>query len=109
MKQPGNSPLSVFYNWFSSTLRNPKYRWWIIGGSLLYLISPFDIAPDFIPIIGQLDDITIVGLLIAELSQVVNEYLKKRKGEPMSGAETTSASPTTIEVDAVSVNEPANL
>jgi uncharacterized membrane protein YkvA (DUF1232 family) len=105
MKQPGNSPLNVFYTWFSNTLRHPKYRWWIIIGSLVYLFSPLDIAPDFIPIIGQLDDITIVGLLIAELSQVAAEYLQKRKGQTVKGDE--MGAPTTIEVDAVSVGETA--
>jgi uncharacterized membrane protein YkvA (DUF1232 family) len=100
-------PIDAFYSWFSNTLRNPKYRWWIVVGSLAYLFSPFDLAPDFIPIIGQLDDITILSLLVAEVTQIVAEYLKKNKDtvEPGSEAPATANAATTIEIDAIPVAE----
>lgn len=69
-----------FYTWYKQTMRHPKYRWFLIGGTLLYLISPIDIAPDFIPLIGWVDDVAIAGLLVAEVSQVMLELLTKRKG-----------------------------
>lgn len=100
--------MHAFYIWFTETLRNPKYRWWIVIGSLVYLFSPLDIAPDFIPVIGQLDDITILGLLVAELTQMLSEYMKNRKGN-MAAAEGVTVSntnaATTIEIDAVPVSE----
>jgi len=34
---------------------------------LLYIISPIDLIPDFIPVIGQLDDLVVVGLLIKQI------------------------------------------
>lgn len=34
---------------------------------LLYIISPIDLIPDFIPVIGQLDDLIVVGLLIKQI------------------------------------------
>jgi len=34
---------------------------------LLYIISPIDLIPDFIPVIGQLDDMVVVGLLIKQI------------------------------------------
>jgi uncharacterized membrane protein YkvA (DUF1232 family) len=101
-------PLDSFYGWFRNTLRNPKYRWWIIGGSLVYLFSPIDIAPDFIPVIGQLDDITILGLLIAEVTQLLGDYLKHRNPEANNEVTTGSTapqSPTTIEVEAEDIKE----
>jgi uncharacterized membrane protein YkvA (DUF1232 family) len=96
------------YNWYRNTLRNPKYRWWIILGTLVYLLSPFDIAPDFLPVVGQIDDIAIVTLLVAELSQMGIEYFKSRPGkssEVAAGAENDGSNPAakTVDVEASSV------
>lgn len=32
-----------------------------ITAALLYFINPFDIVPDFIPVVGYLDDVVVVG------------------------------------------------
>jgi uncharacterized membrane protein YkvA (DUF1232 family) len=97
-------PLESLYSWYRNTLRNPQYRWWIVGGTLVYLLSPFDILPDFFPIIGEIDDIAIVTLLFAEISQIVVERLKQRQPEAnVSEANGTEAS--TVEVDAVHLKE----
>lgn len=73
------APLQGLYNWYRQTIRNPKYRWWIILGTLAYLVMPFDIAPDFIPFIGQLDDALLVSLLVAEVSQVLIDRVSNKK------------------------------
>lgn len=88
------------YDWYRNTLRHPKYRWWIILGTLVYLISPIDIVPDFIPIAGQIDDVMILTLLLNEVSQLVLNYAKTRQNDPASPSETKSE---TIDVDAVSL------
>lgn len=101
-----NFSVESVYNWYRDVIRNPKYRWWIIGASLLYLISPIDIAPDFLPIVGWIDDGVIATLLVAELSQVLLTRLKGGKdGKPAATATTTgeTARDTTVDVNAVSV------
>ena len=68
--------ITSLYSWYRETIRNPKYRWWIILGTLAYLVSPFDIAPDLIPIVGQVDDVVIVTLLVTEISQLILDRFK---------------------------------
>lgn len=81
MGEPMNNAVQAFYSWYRNTLRHPKYRWLLIAGSLLYLISPLDISPDIIPIIGWIDDGLIATLLVTELSQLLMNSLK-RQPEP---------------------------
>ena len=49
----------------------------IIGGAILYVISPIDVIPDFIPFIGWIDDIAVVGWAVSSLSNVISEYKTK--------------------------------
>lgn len=93
-------PLQSLYDWYRNTLRHPKYRWWIIGGTLIYLLSPFDIAPDFLPILGEIDDVALVTLLVAEISQLVLDKVKTR-----SKATPDTATTTTVDVNAVPVKD----
>lgn len=90
--------IQSLYNWYRDTLRNPKYRWWIVLGTIAYLLSPFDISPDFLPIAGQIDDIAIATLLISEISQMAIEYFKSiqsRQGEQQVTQSNDSPNPTT--------------
>ena len=68
-----------FYDWFRQTIRNPKYRWWIILGAVAYIVSPFDLAPDFIPFIGQIDDVAVMALVVSEVSQILLDRVKASK------------------------------
>lgn len=97
-------PLQSVFDWYRSTLRHPKYRWWLIGGTLIYLISPFDIAPDFLPILGEIDDVALVTLLVAEVSQLVLDKVKTRsKTTPDAAPNATTT--TTVDVNAVPVKD----
>jgi uncharacterized membrane protein YkvA (DUF1232 family) len=97
-----NFSIQGIYTWYRNTIRNPKYRWWMILGTALYLISPFDIAPDFIPVIGQLDDVVLLTLLVSEVSQLLVDGVKARQGEKVA-ANTSDATEKTVDVDSVSV------
>lgn len=52
--------------------------WWVkavVGLGALYLLSPIDLIPDFIPVIGQLDDILLLGALIS----LVRKYSERNR------------------------------
>jgi uncharacterized membrane protein YkvA (DUF1232 family) len=102
-----NFSIQSVYNWYRSLLRNPKYRWWVVLATMLYFVSPIDVVPDILPIVGELDDVFLLTLLVSEVSQLVIEGFKARKGNfNATDANTTEGSDTTastVDVDAVSV------
>lgn len=69
------------YNWYRATLRNSKYRWLIVLGSLLYLVSPVDLVTDVLPVVGWIDDGVVATVLVTEVSQLLLEQLKTRKAK----------------------------
>ncbi len=103
--------IESIYAWYHNLLQNPKYRWWVIIGTIVYLISPIDIAPDFLPIIGQIDDVLLLTLLVSELSGLVIGGWKNRQGNGDETLDNTTddSTPTvnttvnTIDVDATAV------
>ena len=72
----------------------PALARWLAGGALAYLLSPIDLIPDWIPVLGYLDDLLIVpGLLCVALALIppsVKKECRKKTAGLKAGEETVS-------------------
>ncbi len=73
-------------------LFDAKTPYWVRGtliGALGYVIFPFDLSPDFIPGVGFLDDLAIMGLVLGNLDHLVTDKMRervsKRISDPLEG------------------------
>ncbi len=59
---------------------NGSYKeipWWAIAAivaALVYVLSPIDLIPDVIPVIGLVDDAAVVGACLLMVEQQLAEY-----------------------------------
>ncbi len=66
--------------------RTPKLAKWLLGLAVGYLALPFDLIPDFIPVIGHLDDVIIVpGLFIIALKMIPQQVIEEARNKLKEG------------------------
>ena len=95
--------LNSIYSWYRKLVANPKYRWWVIGGTLIYVLSPIDLAPDFLPFVGQIDDAVVITVLATELMQVLKDRNAAMKQNKTAAVAKTELVTEPVTVDAVVV------
>jgi uncharacterized membrane protein YkvA (DUF1232 family) len=68
---------------YKAVLKDPKTPLaskFLLGAAIAYAVSPIDLIPDFIPVVGYLDDIVIVPLLIyLALKGIPHSILRKHQ------------------------------
>jgi uncharacterized membrane protein YkvA (DUF1232 family) len=71
--------------------RTGKYRQALYGTiaavvfGLIYVFNPFDLVPDVLPIIGALDDATVIGALLMLVERDLKKYRSWKEVQPMLG------------------------
>lgn len=50
-----------------------------VVAALIYFVNPLDLIPDFIPVIGQIDDILIIGYLIKTVNKEIERFMAWEK------------------------------
>lgn len=68
------------YRAIATDPRTPWYARWLLGAAVGYTLLPFDLIPDWLPLVGHLDDVLIVPALVwfglrAVPPEVVADYL----------------------------------
>ena len=67
--------LSLVKDYWSGDYKEIPY--WAIGATvfaLLYVLSPIDLIPDFIPVVGLVDDAAVVALCLYMIEQELHDY-----------------------------------
>lgn len=63
-------------SWFNGDYKNISAKSIIaVVAALIYFVNPFDLIPDFIPVIGQIDDILILGYLIKIVNKEIERFM----------------------------------
>jgi uncharacterized membrane protein YkvA (DUF1232 family) len=68
--------------WYA--LRHPARPAWLrpaVGLLAFYLVSPIDLIPDVLPVIGLIDDLVLIPLLMAWLVRMLPDALKRGYAE----------------------------
>jgi len=82
---------AAYYRALIAHPETPRAARWLIGCGLVYLISPVDLIPDWIPVLGVVDDLVIVpGLIIAALVMIppsVKKVCREESADRTQGGE----------------------
>ena len=82
--------------------QSPPWLKWGTAGVVLYLVSPVDLIPDVIPVIGLLDDIILVPLairwLLKHLPANIRDDISRRAGVAGFGGSGSAGAPVVNDV-----------
>ena len=73
-------------DYHSGAYRDIPWRFIAAAGfAVFYLLNPFDVIPDVLPVIGYVDDAAVFGLVLSSFKSEIKKYKrslnpKKNKG-----------------------------
>ncbi|OXS67686.1 DUF1232 domain-containing protein [Priestia filamentosa] len=67
--------INMFRDWIKGDYPNiPKRTLLTVAGTLLYVLSPIDLVPDFLFLIGVLDDFAVISFAMKQIEKDINQY-----------------------------------
>ncbi|MGB1003722.1 MAG: YkvA family protein [Salibacteraceae bacterium] len=76
----GKIMLSLIKDFWKKDYTNiPWYAMTAIVFSLLYVLNPMDLSPDYIPFIGYIDDVTVFSFALTLVNKDLNAYKNWKK------------------------------
>jgi uncharacterized membrane protein YkvA (DUF1232 family) len=80
--------------------RTPRLSKILLAVAIFYFISPIDLIPDFIPVIGHLDDLIIVPcLVLLALSMIPKEVVAECREIARSSGANSERSPASVPIE----------
>ena len=64
----------------------PKRSILSIVSAIIYFVNPFDLIPDFLPGVGQVDDLSIVLVCWKMISKDIDDYLAWKERETVTAS-----------------------
>jgi uncharacterized membrane protein YkvA (DUF1232 family) len=67
--------LDMIKAWVSGEYREvPRATLLLCVAALIYFVNPFDAIPDILPATGLLDDVTVIGFVLASIKEDVERF-----------------------------------
>lgn len=79
----------------SLACKHPRVPWYaklLLGAVVAYALSPIDLIPDFIPVLGHLDDLVLIPLGIALVRKMIPAHVLQSCREEARSAHVTPRS-----------------
>ena len=80
--EDGKLLLSIVKDYWAGAYRQVPYG--VIASSvftLIYVLNPFDMVPDVLPLIGQLDDVAVLGACLLMIEHDLHTYKDWKLGQ----------------------------
>lgn len=72
-------------DWITGTYKDVSLTAMLtILGGIIYFLSPIDLIPDFLPVIGYLDDLYILSTVIDQVRKEIDKYKVWKKANEKS-------------------------
>ncbi|MBI5351595.1 MAG: DUF1232 domain-containing protein [Chloroflexi bacterium] len=79
--EDGKLLIAIVKDYWAGAYRQVPYG--VIASSvftLIYVLNPFDMVPDVLPVIGQLDDVAVMGACLILIEQDLHKYKDWKEG-----------------------------